>query len=365
MAVIEVVDVSHAYENGKFAIRDVNLRWEQGSSNALLGPSGCGKTTLLKIISGLLKPSHGKILLDGKDVTHQSPRERNIAQVFQFPVVYETLSVYENLAFPLRSRGVPNSVVKSRVEELAEILELTPILKKNAHRLGAAEKQLISLGRGIIREDLAGILLDEPLTVIDSQHKWQLRRKIKQLNARFKITMIYVTHDQHEALTFADRVTVMNMGEVLQTGSPKDLHENPQAPFVGYFIGSPGMNLFPAVLREGELWAEGLRIPQPTALSTSAQDIKMGIRPEFVDVSATPHLGYFEAQVQAVYLTGNSKILSVKGLGLTFKARVRETTNYKAGDTVWVQFPESSTKVYANDRAIDVEERENNEEYTQ
>lgn len=362
MAVIEVVNVSHAYEAGKYAIQDINLRWEQGSSNALLGPSGCGKTTLLKIISGLLKPTHGRVLLDGEDVTRHSPRKRNIAQVFQFPVVYETLSVYDNLAFPLRNRGVPRSIVRNRVEELAEILDLTPILKKNAYRMGAAEKQLISLGRGIIREDLGGILLDEPLTVIDTQQKWHLRRKIKQLNERYKVTMIYVTHDQHEALTFAERVSVMNTGEVLQTGSPQDLHDNPQAPFVGYFIGSPGMNIFPAVVKEQELKAEGYRMALPSGVSASDGDVKIGIRPEFVQVSPTQDAGWFESQVEAVYLTGNSKILGLKGAGLTFKARVRETAIYQVGETVWVQFPEDSTMVYLNDRAVGVERRQTNEE---
>lgn len=355
MAVIELVDVSHAYEPGNFAVQGINLKWEHGSSNALLGPSGCGKTTLLKIISGLLRPTRGHVLLDGKDVTHLSPRERNIAQVFQFPVVYETLSVYDNLAFPLRNRRVPPMLVRERVQEIAEILELTPILKKNAHRMGAAEKQLISLGRGIIREDLAGILLDEPLTVIDAHQKWHLRRKLKQLRERFKVTMIYVTHDQHEALTFADRVTVMNLGEVLQTGSPQDLHNDPQAPFVGYFIGSPGMNLFPAEVRNGQLCAEALCLPIPESIGANGWDVKIGIRPEFVEVSPTEQPGWFESQVENVYLTGNSKILGLSGAGLQFKARVHETTTYQTGDTVWVQFPGQWVKVYVDDRAVEVE----------
>ncbi len=356
MAVIELVNVSHSYEAGKFAVQDINLRWEHSSSNALLGPSGCGKTTLLKIISGLIKPTKGRVLLDGHDVTQQSPGQRNIAQVFQFPVVYETLSVYDNLAFPLRNRGTPSSLIKERVEEIAEILELTPILRKNAKRMGAAEKQLISLGRGIIREDLAGILLDEPLTVIDTHQKWHLRRKLKQLRERFEVTMIYVTHDQHEALTFADSVTVMNMGEVLQTASPQDLHGDPQTPFVGYFIGSPGMNLFPANIKDGELCAEDFHMPfsQPMQDITT-DDIRIGIRPEFVEVSPTAQTGWIESQVDQVYLTGNSKILSLAGAGLDFKSRVHETSTYQAGDTVWVQFPEAWTKVYVNGKAIERE----------
>ena len=315
MATIELVDVSHAYEPGVYAVQNINQTWEQGSSNALLGPSGCGKTTLLKIISGLLKPTKGRVLLDGVDVTDKSPRERNVAQVFQFPVVYETLSVYDNLAFPLKNRRVPSGMVKSRVEDIAEVLEITHILKRNAKKLGAAEKQLISLGRGIIREQLAGILLDEPLTVIDPHQKWHLRRKLKELRERFKVTMIYVTHDQHEALTFADMVTVMNMGEALQTGSPKALHDDPQAPFVGYFIGSPGMNLFLARVEDGKLRAGDFSLPLPDVPDIAEQDLKIGIRPEYVAVSAEASPDAIQSTVEAVYLTGNAKLLDLHGAG--------------------------------------------------
>jgi glycerol transport system ATP-binding protein len=354
MATIELVGVSHAYTPGKYAVRDINLKWEHGVSSALLGPSGCGKTTVLKIISGLLKPSEGQVLLDGVDITDMPPKERNIAQVFQFPVVYETLTVHGNLAFPLRNRGVPSQVVKTRVREMAEVLGLTPMLHKNATKLGAAEKQLISLGRGIIREDLAGILLDEPLTVIDPQQKWHLRRKLKQLRERFKVTMIYVTHDQHEALTFADQITVMNMGEALQTGSAQDLHEAPQAPFVGYFIGSPGMNLFPVTIANQQLQAGSFQMALPVEMQnlTLGQNLKIGIRPEFIQVSNAAQSSAILCTVKAVYMTGHAKILDLAGADLEFKARVPETGLYRVGDIVWATFPPAQTMIYVNDRAI-------------
>ena len=356
MATIELVDVSHSYDAGVYAVQNINQTWEQGSSSALLGPSGCGKTTLLKIISGLLKPTEGRVLLDGVDVTDKTPRQRNVAQVFQFPVVYETLSVYDNLAFPLRNRRTPSGLVRQRVEEVAEVLEISHILKQNANKLGAAEKQLISLGRGIIREQLAGILLDEPLTVIDPHQKWHLRRKLKELRERFKVTMIYVTHDQHEALTFADQVTVMNFGEALQTGSPKQLHDDPQAPFVGYFIGSPGMNLFPAQVADGHLCAGDFSVPLPDDANLSEQDLKIGIRPEYIEVSSAEKPEAFEARVEAVYLTGSSKILDLHGAGLDFKARVLESDTYREGDMVWALFPPQWTKVYLNDRAVEIKD---------
>ncbi len=355
MSKIELIDVAHSYTPGEWAVQDINLTWEDGIASALLGPSGCGKTTLLKIISGLLKPTQGQVLIDGQDVTHLSPRERDIAQVFQFPVVYETLNVYDNLAFPLRNMGVAESTVKERVNGIAEMLGLDHVLKKNAHRLGAAEKQRISLGRGLVRERTSAILFDEPLTVIDPHMKWQLRRQLKELQQRLNITMIYVTHDQHEALTFADQVTVMNVGIALQTGTPQDLHDSPEAPFVGYFIGSPGMNVFPATLDDNVFQAGTYRVSIPPAVAAAAQnhEVKIGIRPEFVEVSQTAgDVGSFEADVSALHMTANALIADLHGAGLTFKARLSESSTVEAGDTVWVTFPNDWTIVYVDDKAV-------------
>lgn len=355
MATIELIDVAHAYVPGQWAVKDINLKWNNGVASALLGPSGCGKTTLLKIISGLLKPTEGTVLIDGQDVTDLNPRERNVAQVFQFPVVYETLSVYDNLAFPLRNRGVTEAQVKSRVQDVAEMLDLTDVLKRNANRLGAAEKQRISLGRGIVREDTTAVLFDEPLTVIDPQMKWHLRRKLKEVQNRLNMTMIYVTHDQHEALTFADQVTVMNMGAALQTGAPQALHELPRAPFVGYFIGSPGMNIFPASLSGNHVIAGNVAIeltPDEIGMATD-KDLKIGIRPEFVQVSKEQQPKGFAGTVTNIHLTANSRILDIEGGGLQFKARLTETTTLHTGESVSVVFPDPSTMVYVNDVALE------------
>ncbi|MCB1871112.1 MAG: ABC transporter ATP-binding protein, partial [Gammaproteobacteria bacterium] len=161
---------------------------------ALLGPSGCGKTTLLNVISGLLHPSEGRVLFDDRDVTAVPSDRRDIAQVFQFPVVYDTMSVYDNLAFPLRNRGVPEPQVKQRVQEIANMLELRDVLGNRASGLTADGKQKISLGRGLVRSDVNVIMFDEPLTVIDPHLKWQLRSKLKELHQQVRATMIYVTH---------------------------------------------------------------------------------------------------------------------------------------------------------------------------
>lgn len=373
MATIELVDVSHTYQPGKYAIKNINLKWEHSVASALLGPSGCGKTTLLKIISGLLQPTEGHVLINGEIVNHKKPKERDIAQVFQFPVVYETLTVYQNLAFPLRNRGVPGQIVDERVREIAQLLELTDKLNRNAATLGTAEKQLISLGRGIVREDLNAILLDEPLTVIDPHQKWHIRRKLKQLQQRLEfthksgVTMIYVTHDQHEALTFADQVTVMNHGVALQTGSPEDLHARPQSPFVGYFIGSPGMNLFDAVLKDSQICAGEYCIPVPERMASElvGQQLKIGIRPEFIQISQTNTPNSIQCTVESIHLTGISKILELDGAGLKFKACVPDTVILQAHTRIWIYFPDEYTIIYVNDQVVNLPEEEKTHEDTQ
>lgn len=356
MARIELINVSHSYVAGEYAVKDINLTWEDGVASALLGPSGCGKTTLLKIISGLLRPTEGKVLLDGQDVTGKSPSERNVAQVFQFPIVYDTMSVFDNLAFPLRNRGVGEEDVRRRVHKVAEILDLEPYLGAKAGRLGAAEKQRISLGRGIVREDTSAVLFDEPLTVIDPHLKWHLRRKLKEVHANLGLTMIYVTHDQHEALTFADQVTVMETGRALQTGSPRDLHLEPKAPFVGYFIGSPGMNILEAELDEQGLHIGDYLYPLPPEsverIASIEGSLSVGIRPEFVQLSTTAQEGWFRAQVRATSFTGDSLIASLEGGGQNLKARLHESTSAKSDEPVWINFPADYLKVYRNDLAV-------------
>ena len=264
-------------------LKEVNQVWEDGGAYALLGPSGCGKTTLLNTISGLLTPSDGAILFDGQDITRLPTSARQIAQVFQFPVVYDTMTVYDNLAFPLRNRGVDEATVRERVEQIAAMLDLGERLGQRARGLTADGKQKISLGRGLVREDTNAILFDEPLTVIDPHLKWQLRSKLKELHQQIGVTMIYVTHDQVEALTFADRVVVMYDGTIVQVGTPVELFNKPNHTFVGYFIGSPGMNLLPCTLDRGKPVFNGhLLDSNHPADGDLGGKLEVGIRPEFV-----------------------------------------------------------------------------------
>jgi glycerol transport system ATP-binding protein len=289
MATITLDRLRHSYlahpsADADWALKQLDVEWEDGGAYALLGPSGCGKTTLLNIISGLLRPSEGRVLFDGQDVTDLPPDQRHIAQVFQFPVIYDTMTVYDNLAFPLRNRGVAEPDVDVRVRQIAELLELTATLKQRAAGLTADGKQKISLGRGLVRSDVNVIMFDEPLTVIDPHLKWLLRSKLKELHHELKRTMIYVTHDQTEALTIADRVVVMDLGQVVQIGTPVELFEAPKHTFVGHFIGSPGMNVLPCEIVDGQPTIAGR--PIATANGAAARDgdgpLEIGVRPEFI-----------------------------------------------------------------------------------
>ncbi len=360
MARIELKQIAHSYLPNPQAESDYALRrhdhvWQDGGAYALLGPSGCGKTTLLNVISGLVQPTEGRILYDGQDVTDLPPQRRNIAQVFQFPVIYDTMTVYDNLAFPLRNRGVDPDQILARVGEVAEMLDLTPHLHRRAMALAADAKQKISLGRGLVRSDVAAILFDEPLTVIDPHLKWQLRRKLKQIHERYSLTLVYVTHDQNEALTFADQVAVMVDGQIVQVGAPQELFEEPQHTFVGYFIGSPGMNILPCAVEPGAAVVDGQRIPLDGRLSNKAGAaegaLELGIRPEYLSLTEGGAEGAVPVAVNRVEDLGNFKIATL-GLGAhTIKAKLPEDQELP-GETAFLNFPPERTKLYAGGRLV-------------
>lgn len=223
----------------------LDLDITDGEAHALLGASGAGKTTLLNLLSGLLPPTSGRVLFDGRDVSRLAGRDRHVAQVFQFPVLYEGLSVQDNLAFPLRSSGVSGSAANKRIGVICEELEISGIRARKPASLSLFEKQLVAVGKALVREDVNVVLLDEPLTAVEPRVKWRLRQTLRKVQEDLGVTMVYVTHDQTEALTFADRVSVLADGGILQTGAPSEVYESPAHEFVGHFVGSPGMNFLP------------------------------------------------------------------------------------------------------------------------
>jgi len=361
MARIDLLDLAHAYRPNPvapsdFALRPMTMRWEDGGAYALLGPSGCGKTTLLNIISGLVRPSHGRVLFDGRDVTELPPEARNIAQVFQFPVIYDTMTVFDNLAFPLRNRGWKEDAIRKRVEQVAAMLELSSDLKRRASGLAVDAKQKISLGRGLVRPDVAAVLFDEPLTVIDPHLKWLLRRKLKEIHHELKLSLIYVTHDQVEALTFADQVVVMTQGEVVQTGSAQALFEEPAHTFVGYFIGNPGMNLLPCATADGVARIDGAgQLPLPpgaAAALAAAGRATLGIRPEYLECLAAPQPDALAATLQGARDLGTHTLAEFRLGAHTVAAKLGAAPTPDADGRVWLRFPPQRTLYYLDDKRV-------------
>jgi glycerol transport system ATP-binding protein len=357
MTRIRMEGLAHSYgarprSEADYALKRFDFTWRDGGAYALLGPSGCGKTTMLNLISGLVRPSEGRIRFDDLDVTGMMPAGRNIAQVFQFPVIYDTMTVADNLAFPLRNRRLPEEQVRRRVHEIAAMLELEPLLARRAAGLTADQKQKISMGRGLVRADVAAILFDEPLTVIDPHLKWQLRRKLKQVHRQFNHTLIYVTHDQNEALTFAEEVVVMYDGYVVQVGTPQELFEAPAHTFVGYFIGSPGMNLLPAVIEGGRVRVPGTALALDAATPpANANKLEIGIRPEFLEIADVPDARDLEALIERVDDLGNFRLATVRLGEHRLIAKIDEGRAIGA-DRCHLRFPERFTKLYADSRLV-------------
>ncbi|SLN27362.1 ABC transporter ATP-binding protein [Oceanibacterium hippocampi] len=361
MAHVRLDGIAHSYSGGAaeadWALKTLDHDWRDGGAYALLGPSGCGKTTLLNVISGLIIPTRGRILFDGKDVTALPTEARNIAQVFQFPVIYDTMTVYDNLAFPLRNRGFPGPEIDRLVRQVAGMLDLADDIGRRARNLSADAKQKISLGRGLVRPDVAAILFDEPLTVIDPHMKWKLRRKLKEIHEQYRLTLVYVTHDQNEALTFADTIVVMHEGRILQVGSPQALFERPQHTFVGYFIGSPGMNLIDCRL-DGETARIGeAAIPLAGALKGAAGTapsgaLRLGIRPEFLTLHDAQGPGRVEVAIRTVEDLGNYRIVTALLGDTALKIKLDEEAPIPA-DRAWLAFPPGRTLLYHDDRLIE------------
>jgi glycerol transport system ATP-binding protein len=356
------LDLAHAYKpnpqrDEDYALLPLKMSFADGGAYALLGPSGCGKTTLLNIVSGLVKPSQGSVRFDGVEVTARTPQQRNIAQVFQFPVIYDTMTVAENLAFPLRNRGVPADKIQQRVGKIAEMLEMSGQLNMRAAGLAADAKQKISLGRGLVREDVSAVLFDEPLTVIDPHLKWQLRRKLKQIHNELKLTLIYVTHDQVEALTFAEEVVVMTRGRAVQIGSASELFERPQHTFVGHFIGSPGMNFLPAHWGGSGLMVAGQTVVSGSAALQLAGATLLGVRPEYVTLAAPNQSGAIPAVVTQAQDIGTYWLVTTQvGAGATesvVRARLSpEQMIPRVGDAVWLAVQGTHTCFYKDEQLI-------------
>ena len=312
-------------------IPDLSLAIEEGEFVVFVGPSGCGKSTTLRMIAGLEKVSGGQIVIDGRDVTWVKPKERDIAMVFQSYALYPHMNVAENMSFALRLAGRPRQEIEDRVRVAAEMLELTPYLHRKPRDLSGGQRQRVAMGRSIVR-DAKVFLFDEPLSNLDAKLRSAMRTELALLHKSLDRTMIYVTHDQIEAMTMADRIVVMKDGVIQQVGSPKDVYNTPVNTFVATFIGSPSMTLLPAELGEtdGRLAArgEGFALPVPDRLRAAVQAadrraVTLGLRPEhFAAEARTPDFAPVVLKVRVAEYIGSSQYLAAELGGLPITAAV-------------------------------------------
>jgi multiple sugar transport system ATP-binding protein len=288
MAEISMRNISKVYGDGYRAVNNVDLEVADGEFMILVGPSGCGKSTLLRMIVGLEDISSGDMIIGGNRVNEKAPRDRNLSMVFQNYALYPHLTIFENIAFPLRLKDVPESEIKQRVETAAETLELTEHLQRKPSQLSGGQRQRVAMGRAIVRQADA-FLFDEPLSNLDAKLRGQMRTEILRIQRRLGTTTVYVTHDQTEAMTLGDRVAVMRKGILQQVASPRELYEQPLNLFVAGFIGSPPMNFLPASVEDGQLKLPFITTPVTRDLAARIGDRRLliaGIRPEhFEDAS--------------------------------------------------------------------------------
>ncbi|HEX9916276.1 MAG TPA: ABC transporter ATP-binding protein, partial [candidate division Zixibacteria bacterium] len=328
MAKVELKNVSKFFNKDNLVVKDINLDIRDGEFFTIVGPSGCGKSTILNMIAGLEEVTHGEILFDDQIVNNIPPAKRNVAMVFQSYALYPHKNVFENIAFPLRTRKVNRRDVENRVKEVAGILGLENLLHKKPKELSGGQRQRVALGRAIVRKPSI-FLLDEPLSNLDAKLRVYMRAELKRLHRQLKITTIYVTHDQAEAMTLSDRVALFFEGRIQQCDKPEVLYNNPANRIVAEFIGSPAMNLIQAKISEkkGQMETifdsgEKLFLPEELKFKPKDDSVLFGIRPEDVEVSLNFKEGYFKGELFAIEPTGSSTYLDILWNGNRLKAEV-------------------------------------------
>ena len=318
MATINLVDLKKNYGNVP-AVKGVNLSVADGELIVLVGPSGCGKSTLLRMVAGLETVSEGRIEIGGRDVVKAEPAERDIAMVFQNYALYPHMSVRGNLEYGLKNRGTPRDEIDRRVAEAADILEIGPLLDRKPRQLSGGQRQRVAMGRAIVREP-AAFLFDEPLSNLDAKLRVQMRVEIRKLQRRLKTTSLYVTHDQLEAMTLADRLVVMNGGLVEQIGTPTEVYDRPATLFVAGFIGSPPMNLLPG-RAEGRRFTLGTTTLDLPEAAPRDGELLLGVRPEHLQ----PEAQAWALQVEMQEMLGAERLLYARLGGVPLVLRVEAT----------------------------------------
>lgn len=363
MASVSLRGIQKKYPGGVVAVNDFNLEIKDKEFIIFVGPSGCGKSTTLRMIAGLEEITEGELYIGEKLVNDVAPKDRDIAMVFQNYALYPHMTVFENMAFGLKLRKVPKDEIKKRVEEAARILDITHLLDRKPKALSGGQRQRVALGRAIVREPKV-FLLDEPLSNLDAKLRAQMRTELSKLHLRLGTTFIYVTHDQTEAMTMADRIVVMKDGFIQQVDTPQKLYDKPCNCFVAGFIGSPQMNTIDAVLieKDGEYFAEFGEENFPTRLKLPAEKINdavksqvnkeiiLGIRPEHIHneemyTSVMPD-GLVDVEVEVTELMGAETYLYLDLVGFKLTARVKPTTAIRSGDKIKVALDLSRVQLF-------------------
>ncbi|PVZ86320.1 sn-glycerol-3-phosphate ABC transporter ATP-binding protein UgpC [Serratia sp. S1B] len=354
MAGLKLQAVTKSYDGKTPVIKQIDLDVADGEFIVMVGPSGCGKSTLLRMVAGLERTTTGDIYIDAQRVTELEPKDRGIAMVFQNYALYPHMSVYDNMAYGLKIRGFGKQQIRQRVEEAARILELTPLLQRKPRELSGGQRQRVAMGRAIVREP-AVFLFDEPLSNLDAKLRVQMRLELQQLHRRLKTTSLYVTHDQVEAMTLAQRVIVMNKGVAEQIGTPSEVYQRPASLFVASFIGSPAMNLFPGTLcAEGKQlqMADGmtLELPEPQP-QWGGRALTLGIRPEHIQLSSREH-GGIPLELKTLELLGADNLAHGEWGGVGVIVRLSHETLPPAGSTLYLQLPAPALHFFDTDSGL-------------
>jgi len=362
MARVKLKNIYKRYPGGVTAVNDFNLDIEDKEFIILVGPSGCGKTTTLRMIAGLEEISEGELYIGDKLVNDVAPKDRDIAMVFQNYALYPHMTVFDNMAFGLKLRKLPKEEIKRRVNEAAKILDIQHLLERKPKALSGGQRQRVALGRAIVREPKV-FLMDEPLSNLDAKLRVQMRTEISKLHQKLQTTIIYVTHDQTEAMTMGTRIVVMKDGYIQQVDTPQSLYERPNNMFVAGFIGSPQMNFINAkVEKRGEeihllFGKEDIKLPEGKAKKLEGteyigKEVVMGIRPENVHDEAmyleTMSDSIVEAEVEVVEMLGSETLLYLVVDEVDFVARVNPRTKAKPGDRIKVAF--DANKIHLFDK---------------
>lgn len=362
MASVELRNVWKIYKGDVEAVKDVSWKCEDREFFSILGPSGCGKSSSLRMIAGLEEITKGQILFNDRVVNQLRPKERNIAMVFENWALYPNLSVYENIAFPLRARKMPKEVIDEKVKMAAKFLDLEPILKKNSRHLSGGEMQRVSIGRAIVREPDV-LIMDEPISHLDASLRARMREELKTQVNRLGVTTLYITHDQIESMAMADRIAVMNLGEIQQIGTPLDIYHHPANEFVAGFIGEPPTNFVDCEISKddgkfkvscsafqfilNEMWAKRFN-------AAPQQKVSLGVRPEDIRVSFSQSENCCGLEVDFVEIQGDRTIITLKVGDQLFLSEILGDVRPEIGQTIYVNFNQEHIHFFSQEDGTNI-----------